>query len=35
MRLSRRKPTIGFGSVVQLAIVIGGIVAVGLLVAAE
>ena len=35
MRLSRRKPTIGFGSVVQIAIVIGGIVAVGLLVAAH
>jgi len=35
MRVSRRKPTIGFASVVQVAIVIGGVVAVGLLVAAH
>ena len=35
MRASRRKPGIGFGSIVQIAIVIGGVVAVGLLVAAH
>jgi hypothetical protein len=35
MRASPRKPTIGFGSAVQIAIVIGGVVAVGLLVAAH
>ena len=35
MRTSRHKPTIGFGSVAQIAIVVGGVVAVGLLVAAH
>ena len=38
MRVHRRlgdRPTIGFGSVVQVAIVIAGVVAVGLLVAAH
>ena len=31
----RRKPAIGFASVAQVAIVVGGVVAVGLLVAAH
>ena len=38
MRVSRRfgdKPTLGLGSVVQVVIVIGGVVAMGLLVAAH
>jgi len=38
MRVHRglgEKPVIGFGSIIQVAIVIGGVVAVGLLVAAH
>jgi len=35
MRTSRRKPAIGFARLTQVAIVIGGVIAVGLLVAAH